>query len=183
MQESDDELVLQVIQERSRGAFGELTRRHQASVRSTLTRLTRNPALADDLAQETFIRGFLRIDQYRIGESFRAWLGGIAYREFLKDLRKQKTSSRHLSRLSNEHLDEPLRTSPDTIDLDRALVALGSEERTAVVLCYAGGMSHSEISVAMDAPLGTVKSWVKRGKTKLEKRMSSDVSKEVDGAK
>ncbi len=67
MRESDDELAVLVARTGNREAFGELARRHQAAVRSTLTRLTRNSAVADDLAQETFIRAYLRIGQYVTG--------------------------------------------------------------------------------------------------------------------
>ena len=183
MRESDDELAVLVARTGNREAFGELARRHQAAVRSTLTRLTRNSAVADDLAQETFIRAYLRISQYVTGQSFRAWLGGIAYREFLQDLRRQKTSQRHLDQISREHPVEFPGASPELIDLDRALESLRIEERTAVVLCHACGMSHSEISKAMGAPLGTVKSWVNRGRSKLEEALEVRGNSKIDESK
>jgi RNA polymerase sigma-70 factor (ECF subfamily) len=174
---SDDELARLVASAGDRRAFGVLTQRHHAAVRSTLMRLTRNPAIADDLAQETFIRAFLRIDQYTVGRSFRAWLGGIAYREFLKDRRKQMRAVQH----ARQHNDDPARDvasfNPERIDLDRALATLRPEERTAVILCYASGMSHAEVSEAMAAPLGTVKSWVNRGRDKLKTALKEPTEK------
>ncbi|XOV85708.1 MAG: sigma factor [bacterium] len=69
----------------SHQAFTVLISRHQGAVRASLNHLTRDPSLAEDLAQETFIRAYRRISQYQIGRSFRAWIGGIAYYEFLKE--------------------------------------------------------------------------------------------------
>jgi RNA polymerase sigma-70 factor (ECF subfamily) len=169
MDDDDDELVLQVKRTGSRDAFGELVHRHQAAVRSTLVRLTKDPVSADDLAQDTFVRAYERIGQYVMGRSFRAWLGGIAFNEHLQRLRKQRSSRQHLLRLAVE--TDNVDASPDTdsvsLDLDKALVKLRVEERNAVLLSYGFGMSHAEISNVMDAPLGTVKSWLNRGKDKL----------------
>ncbi len=175
MEGSDDELVLQVKHTGNRDAFGELVQRHQGAVRSTLVRLTKDPHAADDLAQDTFIRAFDRINQYAPGKSFRAWLGGIAYNEHLQRLRKQSTSQRHLQSLAvgQEETSVSPHANSVAVDLDRALEKLRSEERNAVVLSYGFGMSHAEISNVMQAPLGTVKSWVNRGKDKLRGSLES----------
>jgi RNA polymerase sigma-70 factor (ECF subfamily) len=172
---SDDELVLQVKRTGSRDAFGELVLRHQGAVRSTLMRLTKNPHATDDLAQDTFVRAFDRINQYVLGKSFRAWLGGIAYNEHLQRLRKQGTSRRHLQNLAVEREDAGVSAHANSVavDLDQALEKLRSEERNAVVLSYGFGMSHVEIASVMHAPLGTVKSWVNRGKDKLRGSLES----------
>jgi len=170
---SDDELVVMVKQTGNRDAFGELVRRHQATVRSTLVRLTKDPPLADDLAQDAFIRAYDRIEQYKVGRSFRSWLGGIAYNEYLQGLRRIRTSRRHLESLASGLDDSSEFTNVESvaIDLDRALENLRVEERTAVVLSYGFGMSHAEISSVMKAPVGTVKSWVNRGKDKVRGRL------------
>ena len=173
MDASDDELVVMVKQTGNRDAFGELVRRHQASVRSTLVGLTKDPSLADDLAQDAFIRAYDRIDQYTLGRSFRSWLGGIAYNEYLQGLRRIRTSRRHLESLASDLADpgEFANEESAAIDLDRALENLRVEERTAVVLSYGFGMSHAEISSVMQAPVGTVKSWENRGKDKVRGRL------------
>ena len=182
MDESDDELVVQVMRTRSREAYGELVRRHQAALRSTLVRLTKDPMVADDLAQDTLIRAYQRIDQYVLGKSFRAWLGGIAYHEFLKTMRRWRASQRNLDRLAAELNDscESQNANPDTIDLDRALKKLRIEERTAIVLSYGFGMSHAEVSRAMEAPVGTVKSWVNRGSAKVRESLEINSDSNID---
>ena len=60
------------------------------------------------------------------------------------------------------------------IDLDEALKALSDEERICVTLCYGGGLSHSEAAEALNSPLGTVKSHVKRGLDKLRRRLAPE---------
>ena len=163
---SDDELVVLVKSLGDQVSFDVLVHRHQASIRSALRRLTNDSETADDLAQETFVRAFTRIDQYQIGRSFRAWVGGIAYREFLQ---YQRTNKRQLqdalftTDTPDTHIDESI-----GIDLDRALQALRPDERTAIILNSAIGMSHDEIATTMSKPLGTVKSLIGRGRRKLK---------------
>jgi RNA polymerase sigma-70 factor (ECF subfamily) len=60
----------------------------------------------------------------------------------------------------------------DLIDLDEALRSLSAPERVCVSLCYGAGLSHSEAAAALNAPLGTVKSHVKRGMDKLRLRLA-----------
>lgn len=113
------------------------------------------------------MRGFQNIHRFRGGSSFRTWLFAIAYREFLQDRRKARAAGRLEERLAEVGVDAP----PDpgaALDLQRALQMLGTPERAAVLLCDACGMSHSEAALAMDAPLGSVKTYVKRGRAKLQ---------------
>ena len=167
---SDEELVSLVVAAGDRESFGELVRRHQSLVRSMMQRMCRNTALADDLAQEAFIRAFTKIDTFKGQGSFKSWLCRIAYTEFLQSARKRKAADAALDRLTAE----PIETSQAPVDagarhdLDRALATLKEEERVCVVLCYANGMSHSEAAEVTGLPLGTVKSHVNRGRDKLK---------------
>jgi RNA polymerase sigma-70 factor (ECF subfamily) len=88
--------------------------------------------------------------------------------------RRDRAVQRMLDRAGQDGSDpaQPAATGA-ALDLDRALAALNDDERTAVLLCYAGGMSHAEAAEAMGAPLGTVKSWVNRGREKLKERLGS----------
>jgi len=174
---SDEELVALVIATQDRNAFGELVRRHQSLVRSMLARMCGNRALADDLAQDAFIRAFTKIAGYSGKGSFKSWLCSIAYREFLMARRKREAADRALERLTSEQVEDSAkpRDAGSIVDLDRALKALSEEERSAVVLCYACGMSHSEAAETLGAPLGTVKSWVNRGRDKLKERLGDNV--------
>lgn len=169
MAASDEELTALVVATRNSAAFGELVRRHQTLIRSMLQRMCRNHALADDLAQDSFIRAFEKIGSFKGTGSFKSWLCSIAYTEFLKSARKRKSADRLLEKYQQgvEESEAP-RDMGNVVDLDRALATLKDEERIAVVMCYSCGMSHSEASEATGMPLGTVKSHVNRGRAKLQ---------------
>ena len=88
---SDAQLIARAVVQDDRHAFGELVRRHQSVVRSTLRRLTGgNVALADDLAQETFLLAYRNLTSFRQEAKFSTWLYRIAYNVFLADARKIK---------------------------------------------------------------------------------------------
>ncbi len=169
MAATDAELTALVIATRNDAAFGELIRRHQALVRGMLQRMCRNHALADDLAQDTFIRAFEKIGSFKGTGSFKSWLCSIAYTEFLKSARKRKSTERVLEKFQSglEEAEAP-RDMGNVVDLDRALATLKEDERAAVVMCYSCGMSHGEAAETLKIPLGTVKSHVNRGRAKLQ---------------
>ncbi|MEO0981679.1 MAG: RNA polymerase sigma factor [Pseudomonadota bacterium] len=151
--------------EGDRAAFEELVKRHQGVVRSMMRKLTRGAMDADDLAQAAFLSAWRGIRSYS-GGAFRSWLCAIAYRELLQARRKRPVGREvDLEAAPDAAYETPLGAR---LDLDRALAALPEEQRVAIVLCVAAGMSHSEVSVATGWPLGTVKSHVARGKDKLK---------------
>ncbi len=166
----DADLVAAVIAAADRRAFGALVSRHQQAVRALLLRLTRHSALADDLAQETFLKAWTRIGSFRADGSFKAWLCAIAYSEFLMGARKARASQRLADGLAAEPGETSTPPGPggERVDLDRALAELNEEERTCVVLCYASGLSHTEAAQVTGLPVGTVKSHVSRGRAKLK---------------
>ena len=88
---TDAELIARVVVHDDRHAFSELVRRHQSAVRATLRRLTAgNHALADDLAQETFMLAYRNLKSFRQEAQFSTWLYRIATNAFLADARKRK---------------------------------------------------------------------------------------------
>ncbi len=88
---SDAQLIARAVVQDDRHAFGELVRRHQSAVRSTLRRLNGgNIAQADDLAQETFLLAYRNLKSFRQEAKFSTWLYRIAYNVFLADARKIK---------------------------------------------------------------------------------------------
>jgi len=164
---STDTILVQRARTGDAAAFGTLVRQHQSKVRGFLRRLTRgDAALADDLAQETFLEAHCKLDQFRGEGSFGAWLCGIAWSRFLMERRKRR----------EEPLEAPDETaSVDTsaaslarLDLEKAMTQLAPPERAALTLCYAFGHSHGEAAEILNLPLGTVKSHVLRGREKLK---------------
>ena len=166
----DAELIALVLATGDQRAFSTLVGRHQQAVRGLLMRLCGNHALADDLAQDTFVKAYNKIGGYSGSGSFKAWLCRIAYNEFLMSARKRKAAERALERLKAEPQETAAHPGAPgaRIDLDKALAELGEEERACVVMCYAGGLSHGEAADATGLPLGTVKSHVNRGRAKLK---------------
>ena len=149
-----------------RRAFGQLVARHQASVRALSRRLSRSASDGDDIAQAAFLTAWRRRSTWR-GGSFRGWVCAIAYREFL--------GARKTARFETSLEDEPGASSEagERMDLTRAMETLDESERAAIALCMGAGLSHTEAALAMQAPLGSVKSWVLRGRAKLQKALAA----------
>ncbi len=174
MELNDADLVARVLVDDDQHAFGELVRRHQSSVRGLLRQLTRTDvALADDLAQQAFLRAYKNIRSFRGEARFSTWLYRIAYNCFREDARRRK----ELVGIDEEQLQtqhDPQVANPALRhDLMRALNLLPLNERSAIVLCCQNGLSHDEAARVLDIPLGTVKTNVLRGREKL-KRMLAD---------
>jgi len=152
-------------------AFGVLVRLHQSRLRGFLLRLTRGDgALADDLAQETFLEAFRKIAQCR--ESFFGWLCAIAWSRFLMEARKRKTEP--LDETMAEDAPAAERASQTRLDLEKAFAHLAPAQRAALTLCFAFGFSNEEAAAALDLPLGTLKSHINRGRAKLAALLGED---------
>lgn len=156
-----------------RHAFAILVRRHQSIVRGLLRRLCGpDRALADDLAQETFVRAFSHLAEFRGTAKLSSWLFRIAYNVFLDQRHRHK-----------ELFDEALvaealapATNSDVLlsqSLERAMAALRVEERMALALCFGHDLSAEEAAAVMDCPTATVKTHLLRGKEKLRARMKT----------
>ncbi len=156
---TDTDLIARVLLHEDHNAFGELVRRHQSPVRAFLTRMTRGDShLADDLAQETFLKAWRKLYTFRGGAKFSTWLFGIAFNEFRSVARQRK----ELALEDVEESPPELEIKSDAananlrLDLTEALKQLNSNERAAVLLCCQNGLSHEEAAQVLDCPLGTV---------------------------
>jgi RNA polymerase sigma-70 factor (ECF subfamily) len=170
---TDAQLVARTLVDDDHHAFAELVRNHQSTVRGLLRQLTgRDIGLADDLAQETFLRVYKNLRSFRGEARFSTWLYRIAYNCFREHARKRK----ELVGIDEEQLERE--RDPQTIDpalrhdLMHALSLLPLHERTAVVLCCRNGLSHDEAARVLDIPLGTVKTNVVRGREKLKRTLA-----------
>src|ERR1700749_2140202 len=138
---STDTPLVQRARAGDAAAFGLLVRQDPSKVRGFLRRLTRgDAALADDLAQETFLEAHRKLAQYRGEGSFGSWLCGIAWSRFLMERGKRKEDP--LDELPESASTDPAPASMDRLDLERAMARLSAEERAALTLCYALGHSH-----------------------------------------
>jgi len=165
-----------------RRAFGELVRRHGSGVRGLLRRMGAQAAEADDTAQDAFLAAFERIAEFRGEGTFAGWVKKIAARQYLRRLQREK----RLSALAAEEgmaeeADPGTGDADHRIDLDEALKGLSPAERLCVSMCYGAGLSHGEAAEALNLPLGTVKSHVKRGLEKLRVRLAPANEAKVGG--
>ncbi|HEX9931465.1 MAG TPA: RNA polymerase sigma factor [Allosphingosinicella sp.] len=152
-------------------AFTALVRQHEAAVRRFLARLTRG-AGADDLAQEVFVRAWRKSGEWHGSGSYRSWLFGIAWTEFLASRRSEGRRAAR-DQEAYERSAPPSADPEAALDLQRALAALGERERAAASLCFGEGCSHAEAAEIMGLPLGTLKSIVARARTALAARLET----------
>lgn len=150
-----------------RQAFTELVWRRQSWLRNLLRRLCRDPALADDLAQQVLLQAWRALPQLQSVAAFGGWLRRLAINAWLAHGRGARMVTMPLE--ADEELGAAATPGPSgvALDLDGSLGQLRHEERLCVVLAYGEGMSHGEISAATRLPLGTVKSHVSRGAERL----------------
>jgi RNA polymerase sigma-70 factor (ECF subfamily) len=165
-----------------RRAFGELVRRHGSSVRALLRRMGARGDEADDVAQDAFLAAFERIAEFRGEGAFAGWVKRIAARTYLRRLHKEK----RLGAIAAEQAEEPdegptASYAGAAVDLDGALKSLAPTERLCVSMCFGAGLSHAEAAEALNLPLGTVKSHVKRGLEKLRARLAPEGEQVVEG--
>ncbi len=149
-----------------RAAFAALVQAHQGYLRRLLRRLCQgDDGRADDLAQEAFMKAWRALPQFRGEARFRTWLTRLAYSALSAD-RPQLPPA-----LDSEAPELPVSDfAPGTalkLDLGRALAALKPRERDALLLCFAGDLSHAEAAAVLGWPLGTLKTQVLRARAKL----------------
>lgn len=173
MSKSDSELIAGFLAG-DRSAFQEMVKRHQSSIRQFLRRLTTGDhALADDIAQEVFIRMFTSLSAFRGQATLSTWLHSIAYRLFLRHVE----SNSRLEFVGDDDFPEVSSSMPSVISdimIEQMMKHLSLNERLMITLSYSAGMSHSEIADITGAPLGTIKSHLNRAKRKLAKLMNAE---------
>ncbi|MEH1099449.1 SigE family RNA polymerase sigma factor [Micromonospora sp. CPCC 205561] len=121
-------------------------------------------AEAQDLTQEAFCRVLERWNRISTYDDPSAWVRRVAWNLATSRLRRVRTTVRHLARQREEHVPGP---EPDRVALSRALAGLPTSQRRAVVLHHLAHLSIAEIADQMDAPEGTVRSWLSRGRATL----------------
>jgi len=183
---TDAQLIARVLVHDDRHAFSELVRRYQSAIRATLRRLTAgNHALADDLAQETFMLAYRNLKSFRQEARFSTWLYRIATNAFLADARKRKEEllgdrDADVADADGGDDGQPDTAGPDhtraatlRMDMDRALAVLSEGERAAIVHCYQNDLTHEEAAQVLNCPVGTVKTHILRAKVKLRSQLAA----------
>jgi RNA polymerase sigma-70 factor (ECF subfamily) len=178
---TDAELVEQALAGSDDG-FAALVVRHQRSVYNLLARMLRNPALAEELAQETFLKAHTHLRSFNPQYKFSNWILRIAHNAAIDVLRQrgpQLVSIEEPEQPGQLRIDETLEDPRsdaaarrlERLDLSRVLGAaldhLRPEYRRAVILRYQQGLGYDEISAITGEPLGTVKSHLHRARAEM----------------
>ena len=130
---------------------------------------------AEDLAQDTFIRAFVRFERFDPSRPLLPWLIAIARRLCLDLLRRRKVMARA------EAMPELVQPAPspereaslrdELSRLERALAGLDEGPREAIVLFHIEAMSYRDIAAALEVPMGTVMTWLHRGRAQLKRAL------------
>ena len=183
--------VVALAQQGRDSAFRELIRRYERPVFSLIYRMVRDRELAEDLAQDTFIKVLNHIDRYRPEFKLSSWLFKIANNVAIDHLRRRQLDT--ISMDGSPHAmtsDAVEATSFDVVveqesaldelearemgtAIERAIASLRPEYRSCIMLRHVEGRSYEEIAATLDLPLGTVKTYIHRARHELRKALEA----------
>jgi len=169
-------------------AFELLVIKYERRIQRLIGRMVRDVDLVEDIAQETFIRAYRALGQFRGEAQFYTWLYRIAVntaKKSLMDLKRNPTVSENSFRSEDDDETSPLEnelTSPETPEtllagkeiahmVNAAMEALPEELRQAITLREIEGLSYEEIAEAMNCPIGTVRSRIFRAREAISARI------------
>jgi RNA polymerase sigma-70 factor (ECF subfamily) len=171
----DQELIARVLAKKDQHAFAQLVLRYQSQLRLWARRLCDGDAhLADDLAQETFIKAYGALAAFRAEAKFSTWLYRIAFNIAANRWRSKKMEWCALE--DDEDIASELcelQQFAAQKDVESAMQKLSAAQQLAIRLCFEDGFSHEEAATIMGVPLGTLKTHVARGKQKLQTLLAS----------
>ena len=169
--------------------FTELAMEHMPSLYTAALRMTRNPADAEDLVQETYLKAYRAFNSFTEGTNLKAWLYRILTNTYINTYRakKRRPEESDIDDLENFYLYRRLgglegatagRSAEDEVldhftetEVKEAIEALPEQFRMAVLLGDVEGFSYKEIAEILDVPIGTVMSRLHRGRRALQKRL------------
>jgi RNA polymerase sigma-70 factor (ECF subfamily) len=172
-----------------RARFADLAMEYMASLYSAALRMTRNPADAEDLVQETYLKAYRAFDSFSEGTNLKAWLYRILTNTFINSYRarRRRPEQTEIEDVEDLYLYRRLggleavaagRSAEEEVldhfteaEVKEAVEALPEQFRMAVLLADVEGFSYKEIAEILDVPIGTVMSRLHRGRKALQKTL------------
>jgi len=172
-----------------RAHFADTAMEHMPALYSAAMRMTRNPADAEDLVQETYLKAFRSFNTFEEGTNLRAWLYKILTNTYINRYRQAQRHPepsnvddvedlylyKHISQLADSHLgrsaEEEVLDRITDVEVKEALESLPEQFRIAVLLADVEGFSYKEISDILEVPIGTVMSRIHRGRKSLQRSL------------
>ena len=174
MESHDESAILERVEAGDRDALGRLYDRFTPMLYSLAMRIVGNAPDAEDVIQLAWVQVWRTADRYEPGRgSVASWLASIVRSRALDRARTAKARARAESLAPPPRPRDP----PDSEDKNRvraALDALEPKQRAALELAFFDGLAHSEVATRLDAPLGTVKSWIRRGLLRLRDALGGE---------
>ena len=185
MPATDVELVRGAL-EGAESAFREIVVRYQRPVYGLILRVVRDPARAEELAQDTFVKAFRALHTYDLQRKFSAWLLTIAHHVAIDELRKSAVPTQSLDEMTQEgtqvrELADARAATPAAIleraelaaALQTAIARLRPDYREVVTLRYERDLDYDEIAEITGQPMGTIKSSLHRARKELAQQLES----------
>lgn len=156
----DDAAVIRMCLEGDSNAFGMLIDRYERALYNTALRMTGDTEEAADILQETFVKAYERLNEYRPEHKFFSWIYRILVNDTLNRLKQRsKIQDTEAELSSNEKMpDEQFDAKRQNARIEVALRELAFDQRIVIVLRYFNDMSYQEMSAILSLPEKTVKS-------------------------
>lgn len=160
----DSELLLRIVATDDRKAFEAILLKYQSPIRAFFRKMCGGDVeLANDLAQETFLKAYRGIHSFNSQSKFLTWLYAIAKNVFFEHLRRDDKFEEFI-----EDQTASVTTTDSHLDIAKCMLQLSPDERMVLTLSYAEGLSQTEVAALLEMPLGTVKTHALRAKEKLK---------------
>jgi RNA polymerase sigma-70 factor, ECF subfamily len=185
-----DQEIVALAREGREAAYRELVRRYERPVFSLVLRMVRDRQLAEDLAQETFVKALNAIATYRPEYKFSSWIFKIANNAAIDHLRRREVNTLSLDGAPNATSQDDIEATALQVGdksetplaelesrelgsaIERAIGQLRPEYRSCILLRHVEGLAYEEIAQMLDLPLGTVKTYIHRARHELRGMLS-----------